>query len=152
MRHKWARWRALSRQDRSLLARSWVYILVARLGLRCLPLNRLQAWLVRMPATPRTETVATPKRLAGLLEVAARHQPYRTRCLERALALQALLAHEGLRADLRIGVRRTPDGIEAHAWIEHDGLTGAPPEIEHRYLPLETWTASPRWRSSWLTR
>jgi Transglutaminase-like superfamily len=152
MRRKLARWRALSRPDRSLLVRSWAYLLVARLGLRCLPLARLQAWMVRIPATPRKETTATPERLASLLGVAARHQPYRTRCLERALALQALLAHAGLRADLRIGIRRTPAGIEAHAWVEHDGVLGEPAEIEHRYLPLEAWTASPRWRSSGLAR
>ena len=46
-----------------------------------------------------------------------------THCLARALALRWWMRSRGLDAQLRIGVRQGPGGLEAHAWVE---LAGAP--------------------------
>ena len=39
-----------------------------------------------------------------------------------ALALQTILRRRGIGADLRFGVRKAADRIEAHAWVEHQGM------------------------------
>ena len=46
-----------------------------------------------------------------------RHRP----CLPIALATQTVLSRLGYRAVLRIGVQRSEQGIEGHAWVECAG-------------------------------
>ena len=53
---------------------------------------------------------------------ALRLMPGDSACLVRSGALHELVVGRGLpRAMVRIGVRRGPDGFEAHAWVEQDG-------------------------------
>ena len=40
-----------------------------------------------------------------------------TACLVRALTLQRLLAHNGHPSELRIGVARSGETLQAHAWL-----------------------------------
>lgn len=42
-------------------------------------------------------------------------------CLQRSLALCLWLDREDLRVQLRIGVRKRNDSLEAHAWVEYHG-------------------------------
>jgi hypothetical protein len=42
-------------------------------------------------------------------------------CQPRSLALARLLQLHGLRARIRVGVRRSPEGFTGHAWVEHHG-------------------------------
>ena len=59
---------------------------------------------------------------------ALRWMPGDAACLVRAGALHELVRQRGLpRAVVRIGVRRGPDGFEAHAWVEQDGMPIAEP-------------------------
>ena len=51
------------------------------------------------------------------MTVAGRYVP-RTTCLTLALAVQILLARRACPAQLCIGVAKTEDGLEAHAWVE----------------------------------
>jgi hypothetical protein len=44
------------------------------------------------------------------------------RCLARAMAAQLLLARAGHLADLRIGVRKDGNSLDAHAWLEFEGV------------------------------
>ena len=55
------------------------------------------------------------------VRAAARYGLVRATCLERALALCWLLGKEGVGTNLRIGVRKTGEKFEAHAWVECDG-------------------------------
>jgi len=59
---------------------------------------------------------------AQLVGIAARRGLWRATCLPRALTLWRLLRHQGLRAELRIGVRKEAGLLDAHAWVEYDGL------------------------------
>lgn len=60
----------------------------------------------------------SPDTLRWAVLAASQHLP-RTRCLPRALVLEALLRQAGIDADLRIGVAKTPArGLVAHAWVE----------------------------------
>ena len=63
-----------------------------------------------------------PKRIADLVGMAARNGPYQGNCLSQSLALWRLLHRRGVASTLRIGARRSPAGLEAHAWIEYAGM------------------------------
>lgn len=55
------------------------------------------------------------------IERMARRMGFAPTCLAKALALQQLLAWHGIAADVRLGLRRTPQGLDGHAWVECAG-------------------------------
>lgn len=59
-------------------------------------------------------------------------------CLVRATALHRHLRAAGLDAVVRIGVRRTGDALDAHAWVEVDGAPiGEPADHVAAFAPLD---------------
>lgn len=133
--------RSLSRGDWATLAHAWPLLLLTDLGLRRLPFARIQTLLSPDRGIRRrgaaTRKRGRPKRVAWLVDVAARHHLYQMGCLRRALVLGYLLGREGMRSELRIGVRRSEAGLTAHAWLEYQGAAlGEPQEIESRFAPL----------------
>lgn len=52
---------------------------------------------------------------------AARHLPFKTNCLDRAMALWWMLRRRGVAAELCIGARKAYGQFEAHAWVEVGG-------------------------------
>jgi len=56
-----------------------------------------------------------------LVQLAVRRLPLASACLSRSLVLWALLRAQGVDSELRFGVRRVGDDLEAHAWVEHQG-------------------------------
>jgi Transglutaminase-like superfamily len=93
--------------------------------------RRLHAWLARWPRPighPASKLPAEqwPQALATarLVQIAARRSPIRLNCLPRSLALWWWLHRQGIRADLRIGVTPKTGGLEAHAWVEFQGVVG----------------------------
>jgi hypothetical protein len=63
-----------------------------------------------------------PQRIVWLTSVASRYVPG-AHCLARCIAAQILLARQGYRAEMKIGVRKEGASLDAHAWLE---LGGAP--------------------------
>lgn len=55
------------------------------------------------------------------ISVAARVPFSWARCLQRSLALSMWMDAKGMSPVLRIGVRRSPAGIDAHSWVEFNG-------------------------------
>ena len=100
----------------------------------------LQRWGLRWvqgrltrPIVPSSHTHASPeglnaaRRIAWVVEVAARYGPWPANCLQRSVTLWWFLARRGIPSELRIGVRRRPGAtaggdLDFHAWIEHGGL------------------------------
>jgi hypothetical protein len=91
------------------------------IGLRFLPLRRLQALAARLAARGRVFPAArrhSAERIAWAVRAAARYVPSGT-CLPQALAAQFMLARQGHAARLRIGMARTEQGrVAGHAWVE----------------------------------
>lgn len=55
--------------------------------------------------------------------------PFRTLCLQQAIAARAMLARRGIGSVLHLGVDQSkPSGLKAHAWLDAGGLcvTGYP--------------------------
>src|SRR6185295_14632373 len=132
-----SRLRRLQPLDLWAFVRAWIILLAADVGLRLLPYPRLE----RLLAAPRRETTAGEEvipRLAWATAAAARHHLYTMRCLPRALCLRWLLGRYGIAADLRIGVARQEEGLDAHAWVEWRGRpVGEDLGVAERFAPLD---------------
>ncbi len=90
----------------------------------------------RRPTHPATVSeMQYAQRLAELAAIAGRRNAVRTTCLRQALLLQWLLRRRGLAAELRIGVRKQDAALDAHAWVELDGVALGEPDLAHAKFP-----------------
>jgi hypothetical protein len=117
------------------VGRAYFWLTAARLSLATRGYRVTRRWFEAGPSSPQAlagiETVITS------IDIATRNNLGSVGCLPRALAMYRLLRREGYQAELRIGVRRTATGMEAHAWVEVDGQPVAePPGVALAYRPL----------------
>jgi len=118
---KAGRFRSLRRDERRILLASVALLPIFAVGLRSMGLRRFHRLLQRAVRTPTH--AADPRRMAAMVNAAARVAPLGATCLTRSLLLQWWLNRWGVASDLRIGVRMTDDGaLNAHAWIEREGV------------------------------
>ncbi|TDE07478.1 lasso peptide biosynthesis B2 protein [Jiangella asiatica] len=125
----------------ALLAAAGV-ALVVEVGLRVTTLPRLARLLgaplrtddggdLMPPSTPArlgpSLTPATRRRLRAVRRV-LRHWPFGDTCLRRALVSGHVLRR--LRPVLRVGVAKVDGRIQAHAWLEIDGVSLDPAGAE----------------------
>ena len=111
-------------QQRTLLA-AWFWLPFFWLGLRGLGLPRLQAILQRQPLAAKSATILLMPEIQALGEavnIAARHSTFPVTCLTRSLLLGWLLRRQNVASKLRIGVRLTQGMLDAHAWVECEGV------------------------------
>lgn len=140
---KLAKLRGLTGREQRILFLALVSMPAIALGLRLFGLRRIQAALAR--GKPPVEAEAgigiASLRAAGtarLVAAAARHGPYRASCLPVALTLGWLLRQQGIGTDLRLGVRKVAARLEAHAWIEHQGMPLIDtPEVHERFAAFD---------------
>lgn len=126
MNHRHARLNQFRRlnamQQRTLLA-AWLWLPLFWMGLRVLGLPRFQAWFLQTPTkSTRALTLADIRALGEAVNIAARHTPFPAACLTRSLLLGWLLQRHGVQSQLRIGVRLTQGALDAHAWVEFEGI------------------------------
>ncbi len=140
LRPRVSRFLALPPEDRRIILQAARLIPWMAAKLRLAGLQRLRAKDRNVAASsPSTlEPDAAKDRashLALLVGIAARNGPYRGNCLSQSLTLLRLLQREGIKADLRLGVRKEAD-FEAHAWVEHEGRPlNDTREVATRYAP-----------------
>lgn len=129
-------WHSLQPPERQALPTVCIALPLAWLGLRVFGLQRMHALIARrpleavpgprpaqqVPAATAGAPLARAQRLGALVNLAARHGPWPATCLSRSLALQWLLRRRGIDGVLRIGVRKDGGLLDAHAWVEVDGL------------------------------
>ena len=119
IRRNFARLRTLSPPERRLLARALWLLPAYAAGVRALGLRRARGWFAHLPAIEG----ATQGQAVRMVAAVARRAPWAGGCLPAALTLQRLLAAQGIGSRLRIGVRKGEGGLEAHAWVEREGVT-----------------------------
>lgn len=141
MRRKLRTALTLSWRDWWNLFQAWLLLLAVDLSLRLLPFQRVQGLLVLgrkdVGNLQTDEAQATMQRLRRLVSMAGRHHLYPMSCLRQSLALQWLLGRRGIVADLRFGVRKEVDGLDAHAWLEYAGQPiGEPQATAVHFTPL----------------
>jgi hypothetical protein len=125
------KFRQLSSAERGLLFRAGILLAGYRVALWLLPWNRV-AVLRPSPAPSRASRFSV-ERIEWAVRTARRGAPFAA-CLTQALALHHLLARAGYESSIHIGVAKTEGrGFEAHAWVEHAGVTllSSPSEVAH---------------------
>ncbi|HEX5130313.1 MAG TPA: lasso peptide biosynthesis B2 protein [Usitatibacter sp.] len=116
-RRDFARLRALSPAERRLLRRALALLPACALGVKLVGLRRTREWFGAMRPIPQ----ATAQQVVRMAAAAARRAPWKDGCLPAALALERMLAAQGIGSELRLGVRKVGGRFEAHAWLERDG-------------------------------
>jgi hypothetical protein len=108
------------------------------LGLRTLGLARFQALLADSMGPPRNAMPLRDIQTFGeLVNIAARHTPFPVTCLTRSLLLEWMLRRRGVDSQLRIGVRLTQGTLDAHAWVECDGVpVNDQPDVASHFAPF----------------
>jgi Transglutaminase-like superfamily len=103
--------------DWALVLQASASLLISHIGLYFLRFESLHRWATRASRTKQTLPIS---KLIWAATVGTRIMPNST-CLVRALATSRLLARNGYKSTLHIGVRRTDGEFEAHAWVEYEG-------------------------------
>jgi len=67
-------------------------------------------------SAPETNAADVVHRVSRALESVSRHVPWRSKCLEQALAAKAMLRRRGISNTLYVAVAREA-ALEAHAWV-----------------------------------
>jgi hypothetical protein len=125
---------ALPGADRAAFLEAWAWVCTSKLALGVLGLSRVVAWHQRAPAGAGP---AAEPRAVRWIGVASRYCPGGASCLVRSLAVLGLLRRRGLAAQLRVGVGATAPRLEAHAWVELDGVpVNDAADVAARYPPF----------------
>jgi len=111
----------LSPDELAILAQAAICMPIVRLALRFISVARLNAMATRS-RRQLFRVDAKPKDLARLVSIAADHGIYRARCLEKSLVLRWLLARRGIDGQVVFGTCKAEDAMQAHAWIEVNGV------------------------------
>ncbi len=74
-----------------------------------------------------------------MVQAAARRGAYRATCLPQSLTLWWLLKRQGIEGDLRFGARKEAGRMEAHAWVEINGIPlNETLDVDQRFKPFES--------------
>jgi len=112
-------------------------VLPIEVGLRCLSLDALvpRAARIRHDDGERGRAVDV-ERTAHLVDATAAFYPLNPTCLKKSLILLRILGRRGVRAELRLGVRKAQEQFSAHAWVVCEGRIVLGGGIVHLFTPL----------------
>jgi len=132
------RFSALEPPAQRLFLRALVMLPAVSLRLKLRGFQSTQAALQKTlsPATAPNESGIPDKRAAltaRMVNAADRHGLIHSTCLAKSLTLWWLLGRQGIASQLRIGIRKDKDKLEAHAWVEREGIALNEPEEHHRH-------------------
>jgi len=128
MAARWIKIQRLSWSKRWALVQALVLLPVTALAMRLVGFKRWLAILSQFvpklqdATSDKDSDVQQARDITRLVNVAARRGPYQASCLPHSLALWWLLRRQGIAGDLRIGVRKQANHLEAHAWVEFRGI------------------------------
>ncbi|MEW5919201.1 MAG: lasso peptide biosynthesis B2 protein [Gemmatimonadota bacterium] len=137
-----------SRQWRDMFRAQWA-LLVAQRTVKRLPPGQLTA---RRDAAEGSAYASEPRvdtrraqALGDAVRRVAKYGVFRPACLVRSIALQRLLQIDGIQgAIIRVGVRQSEEGMDAHAWVELSGeVIGDSATHVRQYAPLDDLSVVP---------
>lgn len=110
--------------------------------LRIAGYRRLLGWIERFTPQAGTKPFAREGIITG--ETLARHATmasgqipcFNTSCLRQSLLVYWRLRQSGLAPELKLGVRKQGESIDAHAWVELQGHSLSPAPILHQPFAL----------------
>lgn len=120
------RFRHLEQADRILVLQALLLLPMLHALFRVVGVRRVmmlvQGFDNPPPNVQTTNANARAQRITQLVRLAGRRGVARGNCLSQSLTLWWLLDHQGIASDLRIGVRKNQGRLQAHAWVERDGI------------------------------
>ncbi len=135
---------ALAPAERGLALRAVAWLGVFRVAIHLVSFPRLRRWVEARPhgGTSAEPAHAAPLAVRRALSRAERSVPGAT-CLAQALTAELLLRELGAPAVLRLGVSTEPvagRALDAHAWVESDGMVVVGDADFERYSPLASFS------------
>jgi hypothetical protein len=86
------------------------------------------------------------QKIAWVVSIAAQHGFYKGTCLRRSLVTWIFLRREQIDSDIFFGVRITDHQLEAHAWVEYQGMVvNDTTEIGSVFRPLVDTLSPTNW-------
>ena len=144
--------RHLPWRQRWTLLEAFVLLPKLAVWIRLLGLRRVRALLHRLAPGSRAgvdpQSLAAARDAARLVAAAAARQPFAVSCLPRSLTLWWMLRRRGIPTELHLGVRNESGNIEAHAWLEADGVVlNDTPDVRDRYAAFDPirWPVGAKW-------
>jgi hypothetical protein len=122
------RFRKLDRFSQILFLRSALLLPLLAISLRIAGFRTTQAMLERFlpihkgSGHPNPGLAKDVARIARMVPAAAHYGLCPATCLEKSLALWWFLGRRGISSTVRIGTQKNGGGLEAHAWVEFDGM------------------------------
>lgn len=126
--NKLRKFMALPQSDRVMLLKAVALLATVRLTLKVAKFSMADRWFRSFRRVSATVAPTAPERLAWSVATAGRIIPSGGHCLSQAMALQVLMARQGMHATVRYGIQQIPGvPLAAHAWLEYQGhlLIGA---------------------------
>lgn len=133
---------SISRREIRLLIQGYLLLHFTALGLRIFSYRRWQELFVG-ESQPRRMNDPEPQllcaqRTAALVRKAARCAFLPARCLEQSLVLARLLRQQRVPSRLCFGVRKDAGRLQAHAWVECEGIPLAEPmDVQAAFRPMQ---------------
>jgi len=123
------KFRGLSPSERRLLFQSALLLPLVHLALLLLGYARLHRVMDKVaPSKPgdrtlsESETLKRAGKITRLVSIAAGHGLYRATCLRKSLLVWWFLRKDGIQSNICFGVRIIDSTLEAHAWVEWNGM------------------------------
>ncbi len=107
-----------------------------RFLLRTLGFARTIALMTVTPVVLTRRSTPDPRWVPEIARVSG--SPYHASCLDRSVFLWFVLRQHGITGDIRIGVTRSDDGIDGHAWVEFDGaVINDSSDVSNRFVVFD---------------
>jgi hypothetical protein len=132
---KLKRFKQLKAEQRNLLLRVFVTVVVARVSLCLLSVGTTRRVTTRLAAGVRAGSV---EQVAWAVKAACRFVPGAT-CLSQAVAAQAILARSGISSQVEVGVSKKERCFQAHAWVTCQGKVVLGGRQTEQYNSLLVW-------------
>jgi hypothetical protein len=147
----WERLRRFSELDtaaRGVFLRAATLLPLISASLRLRGFRKTQLSLQRrssVRSAPCGDALAAARLIARMVRAAVRSGLRHPTCLEEALTLCWLLARRGIASELRVGVRKSGERMEAHAWVEcHGGALNEPEDVHENFAAFDAALCSIR--------
>ena len=123
--------RRLSANERRLLTQALVLLPLTFCGVYVLGVSRWQRILTRLASFGTTSSrdslrdVAASEQVsevARAVKIAAERGLFQANCLQQTLVLWCLLRRNHIDSELRFGARKQEGQVQAHAWVELNGV------------------------------
>jgi hypothetical protein len=131
---------ALRAADRRLLIQAAAGQILIRMALAMAGYAQCRRALSTLAGNPRVmssgDALDEARHVARLVRSAGVHGLLDPNCLTQSLTIWWLLRSRGIASEICIGVRKRDKSLEAHAWVEHQGMALDEHHEPGRFVPF----------------